>query len=534
MSGSRRLWARYHPAVWWILLIKALFGLAFMLLVPPYRGPDESRHVDMIIWHQSSPGYQDPTEHTPVDPGVVASERLASPPGRPRPPQRAADATPRAERLPFDELDAPVLDPAPGNQMSQHPPLFYLTAAGAYSVVSELPAEPWSWDQEVFFYRLVSWLTFATLPLLAAEVALALGLARAFTAVAASVTLLVPMSSFIGAVVSNDGLAVTFVGLAVVGALAYLHRGGTRWAAVTAVGCAGAPLTKSTAAPAVAWAVLVVVIAVVRRSGWRPSRAALRHLAVVGVGTVVGFSWHIANVVRFADPQPNGFDRAGGPGHDGSIVDYLGVWIPRVASTFWGQPARRTGVTLAPWMITILTVVAIGLCIYAIVRARRHWLPTGLLTVLVLGQVALMFRSNWNAHLRSGRYPALQGRYLFALLVPMAALITIAVAARLDRSQQRRAVGVAAVLGAVGVGLHLVLGWSMLTGGYWADDGEGVPGQLGAVMAWSPLSPGVTATVFVATGIAVVLAAVFFAMGDRAGTAARSDAVSVAGAVGGR
>lgn len=499
--------------------MKALLGLSFTLLVPPYWGPDEVNHVDMVKWYQANAGYPDPTEHTTWSPGVIASSQLVSP-SPPRPPHRIADAVPRPDRRPFDELGQPPRQPARGNQMSQHPPGFYAAASAGSSAMTLLPADVWSWDRELYVYRLISWLSFVTLPLLAAEAALAVGLTRAFTAVAASFTLLVPMSSFIGAVVSNDGLAMAFAGLAVVGALAYMNRGGTRWALVTAVGCAGAPLTKSTVAPTIVWAAFVVAVAAVRRWGWRFPGEAVRQVAVVGVGTLIGFSWHITNVVRFADPQPNGFDRGPPPGYDASLPDFLGVWIPRVSSSFWGQPARRTGVTLAPWMITSLTVATLALCIYAIVRGRRHRWATFPLALLVAGQVALMFRTNWNAHLRAGRFPALQGRYLFSLLVPLAALVAIAVAARLGPRRPGRAVAVAATIAGAGVALHVFLGWSMLTGGYWDDDGAGVEGLLRAVVAWSPLPAAMTLATFLATAVVIVLACASVAIDLRATTRA--------------
>ncbi len=527
ISRLRRLWVRYHPVVWWVLALKALFGLCFILLVPTYRGPDEAQHVDMIKWYQSHPGYADPTEHTPWSPAVVTSERLVSPGGMPRPPQHTSDAVPRPDRVGFDELGEGPESRTWGNQMSQHPPLFYAGMAAASSLTSLLPGDAWSWDREVYLYRLLTLLTVVSLPLLAAEAALALGLSRRFTAVAASVTLLVPMSTFIGAVVNNDGLAMLFASVAVVGALAYLNRGGMRWAVVTAVGCAGAPLSKTTAATAAVWAVLVVAIAVVRSNGWRPSATGLRHLAVVGVGAAIGFSWLIANVVRFADAQPNGFTRTPSPGYDASVVDFGRVWVARVASSFWGQPARRTGITLAPWMITLLTVAAVALCVLAILRGRRFRMSTSLLALLIVGQVGLMFRTNWTAHLRDGTFPGLQGRYLYALLVPLAALVTVGVSAILGKRFAAHAVPVACAIAAGGVGLHVFLGWSMLTGGYWADDGRGYGGQLRAVLAWSSLPVALTMATLVATALAVAVAGAAALAGLRARSVAQCDAVDL-------
>jgi hypothetical protein len=522
MNRLRRIGRRYHALVWWVLLIKALFALCFTLLVPTYRGPDEAQHVDMIKWYESHASYPDPNEHTPWSPAVVTSQHLVSAAAAPpRPPLEASDAVPRPDRVPFSELGPPPEDPRRGNQMSQHPPLYYAVAAAGSSLTGLLPGDGWSWDGEVYLYRLMSWLFLLPLPLLAAEAALALGLARVFTAVAASLTLLVPMTTFIGAVANNDGLAVTFAGLATVGALGYLRQGGLRWAAVAALGCVGAPLTKSTAAPTVAWVLLVMVVAVVRSRGWRASAFALPHLALVGAAALVGFGWHIVNLTRYGDPQPNGFARRSPTGYDASLLDFTPAWIARVASNFWGQPARRTGVTLAPWMITSLTVAAVLVCLYALVRARAFRWPLVLLSALVVGQAALMFRTNWKAHARFGGFPGLQGRYLFSLVVPLAALATVGLATLLcrrrlefgdaadgaaSRATTRAAALIAAAIAAAGVGLHAFLGWSMLTGGYWATDGDGAMGQWRAVVDWSPLPAGLTVSTFGATALAVALA----------------------------
>ncbi len=203
----RRLWARYHRIVRWVLVVKALFGLSYTLLIPTYRGPDEALHVDMVLWYQSHAGYANPKAPPPRSAGVVVSERLMGPGGVPRPPQHMSEAVPRPDRQSFDELALLRDRPTGANHMSQHPPLYYTSEAAAAALTSIVPEEFWSWDRQVYVYRLITWLSVLTLPLLAAGVALALGLARASTAVAASVTLVIPGSTFIGAVVNNDGLA---------------------------------------------------------------------------------------------------------------------------------------------------------------------------------------------------------------------------------------------------------------------------------------------------------------------------------------
>ncbi len=503
-----RLRRRYHPIVWWVTLIHALFGLSYTLLVPMYRGPDEAPHVDMVRHYRSTTGYPDPTEHTVASRGVAASVAIMGPSAaRPRPPQYATDAVPRPDRSTFAELDTVESPPRP-NQMSQHPPVYYAITSSVTTLVSSvLPASTWTWDRELYLYRLMSWVSMAALPLLAAEGALAIGLRRRFTAVAASFPLLVPMATFIGAVANNDSLAVLFSGLGAVGALAYFNRGGARWAVLAAVGVAGAPLTKSTAAMVGVWAVGMLILGMVRHQVWRRIPAAIGHLCIVGVGALVGFSWHLANLVRFGDPQPNGFPPRVAPNSyaGASLLEFTPVWTKGVAWTFWGQPGRLTGVTLPFWMVLVLSAVAVAIVLVAVVTAGRRW-PTWLLGVLVVAQVGLMFGINWRSYSRQGVFSALQGRYLFSLLVPIGVLAAIGVAALLRQRGTALVPAVGVVIAAVGIGLHAVLGWSMLTAGYWG--GEGVSELIGAVVAWSPLPAALTLSVFAANAGVVIVAAV--------------------------
>jgi hypothetical protein len=155
----------------------------------------------------------------------------------------------------------------------------------------------------------------------------------------------------------------------------------------------------------------------------------------------------------------------------------------------------------------LLTAAAIVAIVVAVMWSRRRTVSL-LLAVLVVVQVALMFRTNLAAHLRSGQLSGLQGRYLFALLVPLAVLGALAV----DAVARRRlgdgaAVRIALVTAAVGIALHALLVRSMLRG-YWEAADANATERLGAVFAWSPL-PVLATAVFVLGPIVVVIVGSF-------------------------
>jgi hypothetical protein len=491
LPDPTRWWRGHHPLVWWITGAAALFSLMYSILVPVYRGPDELHHVDMIKYYGSSIGYPDPRVRLDVDPAVLASKPLAGPGIDPelthRPPLSASEAQPRRLRPTFQELSVsrdPTVE-SRGNRLTQHPALHYVLASSLGSLVgTAFPEQVWTWDREVWLYRLISLVLVAPLPLLAATAARSLGLSSQGVVIAAAAMFLIPMRSFIGAIVNNDATMVLGAAIAATAALAHLRRPSWQNAAVSAGGAAIATWSKSTGATLLPWVLIVVLVAAVPvwRAGHR--RDALTRLLVAGSISVVGAGWLLTNLVRFADPQPTSSQHRVVEGVHTSLWPFLQTWFERVGSTFWGQPARRTGVTLAGWLVTSLTVAVIVATIVLVVvvfRRRRHRKVVLLLGILWIMQLALLIRTNLAHYGRTGEYAAMQGRYLYAALLPLALLIALFIDEVVPR--RVRGWGVAAAV-AIGAALHLVLAGSMLNG-YWA--GSGLSGRIESVLAWSPL-----------------------------------------------
>jgi hypothetical protein len=477
--------------VWWVLLLQTVFALWFTLLVPIYRGPDEALHVDMVRRHQTEAGYPDAKEFRTIDAGVTASQqRVDEWSGGIRLPLRIEDAQPRQQRPTFQELGDTWNGPRFRSQMSQHPPLYYATVGGASRLATSLvPEEAWSWDREVLLLRLLSVLMLAVVPLLAAEAARGLGTSPVVGALAAALLLCVPGFTVLRALVNNDALAIALASVAVAGSVQCLRRADGRWLAVTTVAAAGSLLTKSTAAPVAVWALGAVVVAILLRSDDRSPKAVAGRFALVAGVALLGASWHLTQLVRYADPQPSPVVQALPDGAaDTAVSRFAEVWIERVSANFFGQPARRTGVTLPDWQIHAAAAGFVVFLLAGIVFAVRSRRGTVLaLGGLVLLQVLMMLRPNWKGYSRSGRFSGFQGRYLYPCIVAIVLLVAVGLW-RLLRSRSvvvQELVPRAVVL--LGIGMHATLMWSTLTDGYWDDAGRGTRGLLDSLAAWSPL-----------------------------------------------
>lgn len=500
-STMGRWAARHHPVVWWIIVIKVTFTLSFSLLIPFFRGPDEILHISLLRWYGENIGYTDPTVRLPVDGALLA---LGVDPPRPpgdaaRPPLQEADALPRAERPTLGDLsDAP---PGPAtNQLSQHPALFYVVTNAATGVVAGLiPEHLWTWDRQSLAYRWQSVALSALLPLVASSAALAAGLRRSAAAVAAAFVLLVPMHSFIGAVVNNDSWVVLAAGVSVAATLAYL-RGGPdgphrrRHAVVAACAIAVAVASKTTALPVLPWVMIAVAFPVWwawRRS--QPLRQPLGTLALAAAIGVVGSAWQLANLVRFGRLQPSSYSLEVRADVETSLGEFVATWPSRLSVSFWGQPGRRTGVTLPEAVTGVLSVVTIALMVIAVAAAWRRGRDRTTATMLALlcaGQLVLVGRTNWAGYFRGSGLEGFQGRYFFIVLVPMAVLVAMGVVATVSwvapRARGVTEVRVAVGMAAVGWVVHATLAVRMIQR-YWGDPTGPLSANLAAVRAWSPL-----------------------------------------------
>jgi hypothetical protein len=530
-TGWARWAARHHPIVWWLVAIKLTAALAFTVLVPFYRGPDEIDHYSMLRWHAENTGYPVPTRFLFVEPALLAVGVPLDRATSEWPPMRIEDAVPRPDRPTLVELDAtavPQTDPT--NQLSQHPPLYYVLTEGVVGTLGGLlPDGAWSWDRLGLAYRWGSVLAAGLLPLVASAAALAAGMRRRAAAVAAAFVFLVPQHTYIGAVVNNDSFTTLFAGVAVVGALRWLARPDQRRWALAAAGAAGvAVASKSTALSVLVWLVGVGIWIVLRALRDRAAlgREVLTLGSVLVVGAV-GAGWQLTQLVRFGDFQPSGYSLERRAGIDPTGGDFVREWVSRVSTSFWGSPASATGIELSRWVVVVASVVTLALVAVAVLvpwwRRRGRTVPTAL-SVLIVGQVLLMVETNWRGYFRTQGVNAFQGRYLFVVLVPLAVLVALGVVhvVRLARGRVDP-LGVAVVFAGVGVALHAVLSVQMLER-FWGPVGGTWGEHVDALLAWSPLPVALTWPVVLSPWLVTVAGVVTWAVRRRGAPPERASA----------
>jgi hypothetical protein len=511
-SRLSHLYRRHHRLVWVAVGLNVAFMLAFTLLVPPFHGTDERAHFDMIHQYQTDPTLRRPDhrlEFVVIDGPVDATGKVIT--SGPRLNQlRAIDAAPRTNRPTLAELGARVGGTST-DQMTQHPPLYYLGMAELTRIIT-VPEKFWSWDRELFLARLFSVLFLAPLALLASEAVLALGFARRAGAIAASFTFLIPQKTYLGATVTNDALVILLAAISTVAAVRYLAGAGARNAWVAAVSAAALALTKSTGAVVTAWVLIVLVCGAAQR--WRRGdrRDALRVIAVSAFFAAVAASWYVANIIQYHRPQPHP-PRVLVTPVPSSFTNFVPRFLDLVSLTFWGLPSRRLGIAL-PWWVSHTLSVATLVCVVvavALAVARSRFRKVLALFVVCLAQAAALLQATWATNrfhnLGLTKYLALQGRYLYPVLVPLAALVAVAVFSAGGWLFSQRAVMATTILMlAVGTVLHFSTAQMMLDH-YWHGKHPFWRDHLRAVVAWSPLpvvlSYAVLALPFVACAFAI-------------------------------
>jgi 4-amino-4-deoxy-L-arabinose transferase-like glycosyltransferase len=320
--------------------------------------------------------------------------------------------TPPEERLPFPQLElSPDVNPRQyGDQMTQHPPLYYgvvaavIKATGAY--------DNWRYDRTLALMRLVSVGLVGCLPLMAFSVTRTLTGNRRLADVAALLPLGIPQLASLGGSVSNDALVV-FLGGAVTVLLARVLRGDRSWRCLWLLaGVLGlALLTKGTLLILVPVVGMGVVVGARRAPTlpWLPTL--LRLAAVWGGAFAVGGWWWAVNIVRYGTVQPQGLLIPPVDRPRDSLSQFSAHWWGRVTNSFWGYFGWLE-LPLASVVVVLLTVaglVAVALSI------RRRGIRVDLLVLLSFFALttAALFVQTRSLHLANGQFAGMQGRYLF-------------------------------------------------------------------------------------------------------------------------
>lgn len=478
-----------------VTFLHLMLLLVWSVIVPTFRGADEHVHHDLIRRLTESWSYP---EYDGLDVSRRTLDALGTSPAYPAhaPAVSSDDATHRPDRAGWDDLGPDVRN-GPPNQMPQHPPLYYESAAVVLRAVDGDGRDPL--DLAVWQLRLLSVLTLAPLPLLAADIARRYTRSAPVVVAAAAAVLAVPQLTHTGATVSNDPLMILLGSITLAGA-ARLATGDRRWATavVTGIAAGAAMFTKGFAVPLVPAVALACLLPLVHiapvgegRRSERVERAGTIGRAAVVATLALGFGgwWWIRNMVEYGTPQPGVRLRERVPGVELDLLRFAGDFSERIVSSFWGYFGWRE--VHLPIAVTVGMTVVVVVC--SVAACWQAW-PRVVLVVPTLAATAMVLSSGWGAFKKTGVSYATQGRYLFAGIAGLAALVSLGVA-RL--SGRPRAWQAGATL-CVALALQAASLWLTLRR-YWAGS---TVDRVRAMVDFAPLPGPVTAGVLVVTGLA--------------------------------
>ena len=472
-----------------VLWATVLFG--WLQLTPLYRAADETLHVDLVLHVLDGEGYP-PAGTLRLDPEVRASYPLAGLSTEERPelaslfplPIATTDVPPRD--LSYDELTTRPGLPAITNQMTQHPPLYYALLAGGARLLGLSDA---SFPVQIGVLRLLSALLLLPLPALAAAAARALGAPPPVALAAALLPLAVPQLAHVGASVNNDALLIV-LGAAVSAPLLAVSRGDVtrRTAAVVGVLLGLALLTKALAFGLLVWAALAYGLALLGPARSCPRRAWGAGLLSAGIALLVGGWWWVVNLVRYGTVQPSGTAPLPALDIEPDLVEFTWTFLTRVTASTWGNfgwlEVRIPGAVQALAVLAVLT--GAGLAVAR--RPQPPWARAAAVAAIAAFclQTAIVYQQSLKNYLRGGYLAGLQGRYLFAFVAVLAALVALGLAQALPERLRGRAplAALAAVVGLQSVGVLTALR------GFWWPDGEGPRRALAIQAAWAPFPRG--------------------------------------------
>jgi len=495
-----------------------LLSVSWSVVTPAFRGPDELQHVNSVLRLAEGGGWPPPQlariEDEVGDAATLAG--LVAPTGAVTvfpngtgdvPPDAAlfADVAPPDvdERASFHEMDDGPYRDGGIDQMTQHPPGYYAVVAAIYS---GLGAAEWRYDHAIFLMRALTALMVALFLPMSCYVA-----GRAMTgrpsvgAAAAFVPLLIPELHFVAGMVTNDGATIACTAVMWAAAMVILASGPTnRRLLVLGVAAGLACWTKGTAVALLPVVPVVVLLAYRRERGgtlrsWVPP-ALFASAWTLAVAFVLGGWWWAVNLLRYGRVQPSGYPTAPRADDPIAFADFVVFFLQRLRWTFFGEMGGREPPPLHALTAT-LSVAFVVLCAVGLVlscrRAER--------LVIVLGSAAtvgVLFATTYSAHLQTGNFPGIQGRYLFGLLVPIAVLFTLGLI-RLGKLVRLPSAVWPPVLSftAVGVGL---LGVTSAFRIFYVVDGRRDGESVDLFLAWSAWSPAALWGL-VAAGVAVVL-----------------------------
>jgi len=408
-NGSKVGPGRTPAAVWILSVAMGMLSLTWSLLTPQFLAPDESAHFASTM--RVSQGFSWP------DPGAA---RFPA----------AVEAAQAQSRMPHEDRSSysQLLREHPGDgarvdQMTQHPPLYYLITGA----VAALPGTTeMAWDNIMLLIRGIGAVFAVPLVWLAWAAVGTLLRSRKAGLIAAVAVFAVPQLAQTMGVVTNDSLAILLAWTTTWLAVRVL-RGDRRFVTIILLGTAFgvAALTKGTTLPLGALVAIVPFVGSALPSiGRRWRDAAL----VVAVATLVGGWWWARNLILFGRLQPDGIGlEASAPPNvpDPSLGHYIDEVWNTTPTTFWGW-FGRVNVPLPELVVDFLTISCVILLAAGLVIRRDNRASAFALLLPVAGGVVLFIGTSWAAYDTTGDVRGLHGRYFFTLMLALLGLGAIA------------------------------------------------------------------------------------------------------------
>lgn len=521
-----------------VAAVTILFALIlgfWSVAVPRFRAPDEPAHLDLVLflaedypYPQFDGRFVGRAVGLSRDPYLIARDADW--------PKFSADAAPPRAGRP-DVWDLGGTDPDPGaratpsdahlagapfvyNQQPQHPPLYYKAMALALRVERYVVpgTRPPPLDRELAFLRLLNALLICPLPALAWLTAKRMGAGHRAALTASVLPLGLPQLTHIGSTLNNDNL-LTLLAAVLAALLAGVARGRrSAWTDLMVGATLGlALLTKAFALTLVPWVIGAYALAWFAGS---PHRRAVT-IGLVRAGTlalVVGAWWWLRNLSRHGELASTSETLTRATAHaDGFEIDgvkFVGRFVVWMASRSWVWIGFRSPKVQLPGpLIAVLTVLALAAVVIAVLTARRGPAVTGPLRrelLLALVPITLLFvvvaRRAWGLQVTTGGYAFIQGRYLYAGIVPLMALVAIGA----NRVLGRRTPFALFALS------MLLQGWTLLRVLHTAWEGPSVLAQLDSMLAWNAWPASVTVVMSFAAAAALIVAAQLIQRASRA------------------
>jgi 4-amino-4-deoxy-L-arabinose transferase-like glycosyltransferase len=500
------------PMAWVATAVFVGVMVLWTIVTPGFRNPDEPQHVNSVLRIAEGGGWPAPAEAY-MAPEVLRAKTLTGfsaidgqqgpwaggtllPGIRPGIPE--ADLmyyalfshqvpTPPGERLPFSELQlAPGVDLSQhGDQMTQHPPLYYGLSG---TVVWATGALDWRFDRALALMRLVDVALVAPLPLMIFTVVRRITGRRRLADAASFLPIAIPQLGALGGSVSNDALVIALGGLLTVFLARILTGDRSMRTLLAAAGVLGlALLTKGTMLAAVPVAGLAVAVGA-RRIPPMPWKSTVLRLAVLWVPAfAIGGWWWVLNYVRYGTLQPAGVPEDGlarlvSDRQRFSVWEFAEVFWQKITATFWGTFGQLElplpGALVLTATVVLLVSVALSL------RQRESRTPLLVLLSFLALMIVALFATTYLSHLANGRFAGIQGRYLYGGLVALLAAVAVGVGGWSRPSGRfERCLTPLVSLGVAGLAAY---GLSVAFHGYYVDSGWSVEAAWQRMIDWSP------------------------------------------------